>query len=326
MDGFSVDVYNVLSDRKSRSELIRDRLVLDLYARYPELEDLDRRIRVCSAQRILSLLESGDDRENAEELVSLRKERKSFLEQNKVPDNYDKGVPFCVRCGDEGLVNGKTCVCVRDFLIPQYRAASGLDKYPGVSFASYTDGYFSDPVKMQPIHDFCVPYSSADFGDRPNLLFWGKSGTGKTFMAICIARQILEQAIPVLVIRAPELMEVMDEYRTLKRSFSPDAARDAYISGLRDRIFNTDFLVIDELGVEAKGPNNIPDLLQILGTRNQGAKVTLITTNLSLAELGKHYDDRVYSRLIGNFTPLQFEGKDIRTGEKYRIRQMGGKI
>jgi DNA replication protein DnaC len=326
MDGLPVDVYNVLSDRKSRSELIRDRLVLDLYARYPELEDLDRRIRVCSAERILSLLDSGDDRKHAEELASLREDRSLFIEQNKVAANYDKVIPYCDRCEDEGFLDGKVCECVKDLLIPQYRAASGLDKYPGVSFSSYTDGYFSEPVKMGPIHDFCVLYSSADFGNRPILLFWGKSGTGKTFMAICVARQILEQAIPVLVIRAPELMEAMDEYRTLKRSFSPDAVRDAYISGLRDRIFNADFLVIDELGVEAKGPNNVSDLLQILGTRQQGGKVTLITTNLSLSELEKHYDNRVYSRLMGDFTTLQFEGKDIRTGEKYRKRKTGGKI
>jgi DNA replication protein DnaC len=326
MDGFSVDVYNVLSDRKSRSELIRDRLVLDLYATFPELEDLDRRIRVCSAERIMSLLESGDDRKSAEEIASLRKARRMFIDDNQIEEDYSEAIPFCSRCGDEGLVDGKVCECVKDLLIPQYRVASGLDKYPGVSFSSYTDEYFSDPVKIEPIHDFCVKYSSVNFRSRHNLLFWGNSGTGKTFMAICVARQILEQAIPVLVIRAPELMEVMDEYRTLKRSFSPDAARDAYISGLRERIFSADFLVLDELGVEAKGPNNVPDLLQILGTRQQGGKVTLITTNLSLAELVKYYDNRVYSRLIGDFTPLQFEGKDIRIGEKYRIRITGGKI
>jgi len=326
MDGLPVDVYNVLSDRKSRSELIRDRRVLVLYARYPELEDLDRQIRVCSAERILSMLENGDDRDRAEKLASLKKDRSILIAQNQITPNYEEVIPFCDRCGDEGFVDGKVCGCVRDLLIPQYRAASGLDKYPGVSFENYTDGYFSEPLKMQPIHDFCEFYSSGDFGNRPNLLFWGKSGTGKTFMAICIARKILEQAIPVLVIRTPELMETMDEYRTLKRSFSPDAVRDAYISGLRDRIFNVDFLVIDELGVEAKGPNNIPDLLQILGTRHQSGKVTLITTNLSLAELEKQYDNRVYSRLIGDFRTFQFEGKDIRTGEKYRKRKTGGKI
>lgn len=326
MDGLSVDVYNVLSDRKSRGELIRDRRVLELYVQYPELEELDRRIRVCSAERILSLLETGDDPKRAEELASLRKERGTFLARNQIAEDYGEVIPFCSRCGDEGILEGKACVCVRDLLIPQYRAASGLDQYPGVSFSSYTDEFFSEPVKMKPIHDFCELYSSTDFGDRPNLLFWGKSGTGKTFMAICVARKILEQGIPVLIIRAPELMEAMDEYRTLKRSFSPDAVRDLYITGLRERIFNADFLVIDELGVEAKGPNNVSDLLQILGTRHQGGKVTLITTNLSLAELEKHYDNRVYSRLMGDFTTLQFEGKDIRTGDKYRKRKTGGKI
>lgn len=326
MDGFSVDVYNVLSDRKSRSELIRDRRVLELYAKYPGLEDLDRRIKICSAERILALLETGDDSKSAKELASLQEAKRAFISGNQIAEDYGEAIPFCARCGDEGHVEGKVCVCVRDLLIPQYRAASGLEKYPGISFANYSDVYFSEPLKMQPIHDFCVKYSSPDFKDRPNLLFWGKPGTGKTYMAICVARQILEQAITVLVIRAPELMEVMDEYRTLKRSFSPDADRDTSVSGLRDRLFDADFLVIDELGLEAKGPNNVSDLLQILGTRQQGGKITVITTNLSLTELEKHYDNRVYSRLIGDYIPLQFEGRDIRTGDKYKIRKMGGKI
>lgn len=326
MDGLPVDIYNILADRRSRSELIRDRRVLDLHSRFPGLEDLDRRIRVCSAERVLSLLENGDDRHYAQELASLRENRTMFIRQNQIAANYDEAVPFCNRCRDEGFSGGKICECVRDLLIPGYRAASGLERYPGMSFEEYTDGYFSEPVAMQPIHDFCVLYSSADFGSRPNLLLWGKPGTGKTYMAICVARRILEQAIPVLVIRAPELMETMDEYRTLKRSFSPDPVRDASVSALRERILTSDFLVLDELGVEARGPNNVPDLLQILGTRQQGGKVTLITTNLSLAELEKHYDSRVYSRLMGDFTTLQFEGKDIRTGDKYRKRKTGGKI
>jgi DNA replication protein DnaC len=326
MDGLPVDVYNILTDRKSRSELIRDRRVLDLYVQYPELEELDRRIRICSAERILSLLESGDDRDHAQELASLRKNRAIVIKQNQIAENYDEAVPFCDRCRDEGFLDGKVCRCVRDLLIPEYRAVSGLEKYQGVSFEDYTDEYFSEPERMRKIYKDCVFYSSTNYGRHNNLLFWGKPGTGKTFMAVCIARRILEQAIPVLVIRAPELMETMDEYRTLKRSFSPDPGRDSYISGLRERIFGVDFLVIDELGVEARGPNNVPDLLQILGMRQQSGKVTLITTNLSLAELEKNYDRRVYSRLVGDFTSLQFEGRDIRTVEEYRKRIRGGKI
>ena len=41
-----------------------------------------------------------------------------------------------------------------------------------------------------------------------------------------------------------------------------------------------------------------------------------ISTNLTLAELAQEYDDRVMSRLIGNYTICRFFGEDIRLKKK----------
>lgn len=326
MKRLPADVLGVLSDRRSQSELLRDRRVFQLHEQYSKLEKLDRQIRICKAERLLNLLENDDDRKCVGQLDKLLAEKERFMAEERVSSDYDTVIPFCKICGDEGYSNGKICKCVWDLLIPSYLADSGLDQHRGIAFSAYTDTYYSAPAKMKPIKAFCELYCRPDFMNRPNLLFWGNSGTGKTYMAVCVARELIRQAIPVLIIRSPELMETMEEYRTLKRSFSPDSQRDALISRRHRQVMETEFLIIDELGVEAKGPNNTANLLQILGSRQQKGLTTLITTNLSLKELGVQYDNRLYSRLIGDYKKFHFEGDDIRVGEKYRRSEQGGKI
>ena len=58
------------------------------------------------------------------------------------------------------------------------------------------------------------------------------------------------------------------------------------------------------------------ELFNIINTRLLKDKKTIISTNLSLAELAAEYDDRVMSRLIGNYTICRFFGDDIRLKKK----------
>ncbi|MBN1892399.1 MAG: ATP-binding protein [Clostridiales bacterium] len=326
MGNIPTEIYNILSDRRTRSELLQSRRVRELYEKYPELRETDVQIKVCMAKRMLALLESRDDSDLTKQLERLNHKRAMLIKEYNISGDYDRPEPFCTRCGDTGFVDGKECRCLRTLLIPIYRDRSGLERYPRISFSDFSNDYYSDPAKIKPIYEFCRLYISMESKERPNLLFWGNPGTGKTFMAVCVARELLENAEPVLIIRSSELIETMDEYRTLKRSFNPNPARDAIVTAKREQILDVDFLVIDELGVEAKGPYNTADLLHILGERQQNRRATIITTNLSLAELGRHYDNRLHSRLIGDFTIFHFEGEDIRTRDEYRKNGRGGRI
>ncbi|MDD4095058.1 MAG: ATP-binding protein [Oscillospiraceae bacterium] len=326
MGQIPTEIMNILSDRRTRSEVLCNRRVRELYEKYPELREKDAQLRLHTAERMLALLENRDDSGSDAESDRLRDEHTALLVRLGIPADYDRPTPFCSICGDEGFVNGEPCRCLKSLLVPTYFDRSGLRRYPGISFSEYSDAFYSDPEKIRPIYEFCRMYIGLEAKERPNLLFWGNPGTGKTFMAISIARAILERAEPILVIRSTELIETMDEHRTLIRSFSPDPQRDAEISAKRGLILHVDFLVIDELGVEAKGPYNAADLLYILGERQQNGRATVITTNLSLVELGKHYDNRLHSRLIGDFKVFRFEGEDIRTKDTYRKNGGGGAI
>jgi len=326
MGTIPTEILNILSDRRSRSEVLRDRRVLEIYSDFPKLRELDTQIRIQTAERMLALLEYRDDSEPARVKERLSRERAEMIAKNAIPEDYDRPIPFCAECGDEGFIDGKECRCLKELLAPLYIRDSGLERYPGISFSEFSNNYYTNPERMKPIYEFCRLYVGMNRAERPNLVFWGNPGTGKTYMAICLVRALAEQAESVLVIRSAEFVETMDEYRTLKRAFNPDPSRDSEISARRQQFLDADCLLIDELGVEARGPHNTADLLHILGERQHNGRTTIITTNLSLTELGKQYDNRLHSRLIGDFRIFHFEGEDIRTRDEYRKSGRGGRI
>jgi len=320
MDTKHIVALNILSDRRGRSELARDARVEAYYKRYPELKRIDKEIKVCKAELLLELAEGLGRPVDRTRLRDLEQKKRNYLITEEISPDYDKVIPYCMLCGDTGFVDNKSCTCLQSLLVPSLLAASGLDLYPGVSFSKFSEDFFSNPLKIRPIRAVSEAYVRSFPGQTKNILFWGNPGTGKTFMAVCIAREVVDRAVPVLFIRISDLLETLNSYRTQMMSFSPDESRLTELKAKRELILNGGLLIIDELGIEAKGPNTIADLLQILGTRRQQGLPTIITTNLSLPDLQKTYDNRLYSRLLGDFDAFHFEGDDIRTSARYRGR------
>ena len=320
MDSHQIAAHNILSDRRGRSELARDARVMHFHRLYPELQKLDRQIGICKADILVRLADERGQTVDRAALYELERNRKQYLASQEIPLDYDKLIPFCPECKDTGSVDGGICNCYKELLIPDISEASGLELYSGISFSNFTEKYFSRPDKIRAIRAVGEAYAEGFPGQTRNLLFWGSPGTGKTFMAVCIAREVVLRAVPVLFIRISDLLEEMNAFRTQMLSFSPDEERLTSLKARRELILSGGLLVIDELGIEARSPNTVADLLQILGTRQQKGLATLITTNLSLTDLQKTYDNRLSSRLLGDFVPFHFEGDDIRTSAAYRSR------
>jgi len=77
--------------------------------------------------------------------------------------------------------------------------------------------------------------------------------------------------------------------------------------------FNTcDLLIIDDLGTELPSQYSKSALYNIIDTRTLNKKRMIISTNKTISELDEIYDQRIISRLIGDFTVLKFYGHDIR--------------
>ncbi len=78
-------------------------------------------------------------------------------------------------------------------------------------------------------------------------------------------------------------------------------------------ITNADLLVLDDMGSEF--PTSFYEMVtyNIINTRINLGLPTIISTNLSLEELDKRYNDRIVSRIIGTYNILCFVGEDNRS-------------
>ena len=310
----------LLSGRREEARERGERRRKAIYSRYPSLEKLDREIRICRADLLLEIVGTPGDRPDYDELASLEGQRVLLLQKESIPSDYDRPVPFCSLCEDAGVVDGVLCTCYRGLLIPSQIRDGGLSDYREMTFSHYSEDYYSDPMKMRMIRKLCEEYADGFPGQSRNHLFLGKPGTGKTYLSLCIANRVADSGVPVLFVRMNELLDLMNGYRIQMTSYSPDIERLSQLEKKRGLVFDADFLVIDELGVEAKGPNTTADLLEILGSRRVKNTATLITSNLTASDLQKNYDNRLYSRLFGDFSVVPFTGDDIRQHPNYRRR------
>ena len=79
--------------------------------------------------------------------------------------------------------------------------------------------------------------------------------------------------------------------------------------------FGASLLIIDDLGTECVNNMKFTELFNIINTRLLNQKnitKTIISTNLSLQNLYNTYDERIVSRIVGNYNICYFFGDDIR--------------
>ena len=126
------------------------------------------------------------------------------------------------------------------------------------------------------------------------LLLYGSVGTGKTFIAACIANELIDRGHPCLVTNFARLERDKDDL---------------------DRLNMFDLLVIDDLGMERDSEYMGEIVQSIIDARYRSGKSLIITTNLTAAELKNPSDvrkQRIYSRLFEMCIPVEAKGKDRR--------------
>ncbi|MDE5823234.1 MAG: ATP-binding protein [Lachnospiraceae bacterium] len=136
------------------------------------------------------------------------------------------------------------------------------------------------------------------------LLLWGDIGTGKTFLAGCIANALLNQCIPVMMTTFGRILN------TLTGMFQED--RNSYIDSLNQY----SLLIIDDLGMERSTEFALEQVFNVIDTRYRSKKPLIVTTNLTLDELKNPCDlarSRIYDRILEVCVPLKISSQNIRT-------------
>ena len=74
----------------------------------------------------------------------------------------------------------------------------------------------------------------------------------------------------------------------------------------------SDLLIIDDLGTEYMNNATASVFFSLLNERHLNRKATIISTNLFLEDMQIRYSERVFSRIMSNYTICKFTGPDIR--------------
>lgn len=140
------------------------------------------------------------------------------------------------------------------------------------------------------------------YNDGAGLLMYGDVGTGKSFMAGCIANAILDKGKQVL----------MSNFSTLiNRLQGGYEDRQAFIDSL-----NTySLIVIDDLGIERNTEYMQEQVFNIIDTHIRANKPIIVTTNLSMNEIFGAEDKgrkRIYQRILEHTFPIEVEGQSRR--------------
>lgn len=243
----------------------------------------------------------------------------NFPEYLKSP-NYD-----CKICKDSGYINDKNyksilCNCIKQKLYDIQYNKSNISSLNTENFDNFNYDLYSNEINpekyksnisprenMHQIVSFAKRFiDKFDDSNEKNLLFTGNTGLGKTFLSNCIAKELLDNHKTVLYQTAPIMLDSIIDFR-----FGKSNSQNFY-----NEILNANLLIIDDLGTESLNSLKFTELFNIINTRllNQNNQITktIISTNLSLEALFNTYDERIVSRLVGNYNICRFFGDDIR--------------
>ena len=135
------------------------------------------------------------------------------------------------------------------------------------------------------------------------LLLWGDVGTGKSFIAGCIANALLDKGVPVIMTNFARLLNKLTDM------YAGD--RNAYIDSFK----RYPLMIIDDLGVERNSEFAREQVFSVIDSRYRSELPMIVTTNLTLEEL-QHPEDlsrsRIYDRVLERCLPIRVNDQNIR--------------
>lgn len=130
------------------------------------------------------------------------------------------------------------------------------------------------------------------------LLLFGTVGTGKTYLAACIANSLIDKGYKVLMTNFARLTNQIQGMFDGKQEFI-------------DSFNRYSLLIIDDLGAERKSEFMQEMVFNIIDSRYRSGLPFIITTNLTMDEIKKPQEigySRIYDRILERCFPVEVSG------------------
>jgi DNA replication protein DnaC len=319
------DQYNQIL-REYDSRRISDKHDLDsrithAYSLIPELKELEEEIISLSAQSGRMALRGDDSALNdlTEKVSKLNARKTELLVREGLPTDYLQMHFQCNKCQDTGYIGKAKCNCFKQAIADLMYSDSNIkailanENFSKFSFRYYSDDFVDDSLGLSPLSNMqkvvagCKNFVKHFSKNRDNLLLLGNTGVGKTFLANCIAKELLDQGYTVIYLTAFRLFDILEKHK-----FSRDEDSSQTASNQFDYILECDLLIIDDLGTELNNSFTNSQLYLIINERLLRQKSTIISTNLSLTNINTTYGERIFSRIVSSYSVQRIIGEDIR--------------
>lgn len=298
------------------------------YSAVPELEALDQSISSLSVEKARKLLEGDTSALSSlkREVHSLAAQKKQLLTQHGFPEDYLEPDYTCPDCKDTGYIGTQKCHCFRKAITDLLYLQSNLQEIlEEENFSTFSLEYYSnnhiDPVTgrssleiMRNAYKVCHEFTDSFSSKFQNLLLYGDTGVGKTFLSHCIAKELMDASFSVIYFTAAGLFDIFAQCVFHRQT--EDKQEDL------EHIYDCDLLIIDDLGTEFSNSFTNSQLFICLNERILRKKSTIISTNLALEDIKSIYSERTFSRISSQYTLLRLTGDDIRIQKK--LLNLGG--
>lgn len=308
-----LQMYEDIRKRENNSLKFRRK---EIEEKYPQLINIEKKIGKLSVELAMLSFKTIQDKEAEfkrirKQITDLRVMKAELLVSYGYSPDYLDLHYRCAKCKDTGFILTNKCSCFNQKLVYLYYKDSKLSEILKLeNFSTFNLSIFNSHIigrdkysprkNMETIYNKSLSYVENFKTSDENLLFYGTSGTGKTFLTHCIAKALLDKGF-LVVYRTSE--DLISDLRTIRYNNDPH---------LEDLIYNCDLLVIDDLGSENINDFSKIEFFNLINKKLLAKKKMLISTNLTLEQLLQTYSERITSRLLGNFDIFKFYGEDIR--------------